>query len=111
MPERSPLALYVLALANEEMAGDRPWTATDDPEDFFRVTLSCSRGKVHVRASQRFSGVVVEVTTEPDDPWALGLVVELEEVFLGVYTVGERQLAWHVRTHGGTVTPDGGEER
>lgn len=106
---RSPLALYLLAVAEQSTPEVGPWTVADDPEDLFRVVLTGKNGVVAVRASQRLSGC--EIESDPSGQWSEKLEEQIRYSLAGVYCVGERQLTWHNQQKLGAETPPGGEDR
>ena len=91
----SPLALYLLAAAEQYAPEDGPWTVQDDLDDLFGVTLRTPKGELlHVRAGQKMGGVKVETLARPKGWPSRELEVGIRSVLHGLYSVGERQLRW-----------------
>lgn len=111
--ERSPLALYLLALVNEAFPLLGPWKVEDDPEDLFRVTLSCPSMEFSVRAAQKMSGVAIYTVFPPktERSWSDLARKEIWLSLLGVTSMGTHQRQWHQRRNRASSTPESPEER
>ncbi len=108
---RSPLALYLLALFREEWPSLGPWAAEDDPDDLFRVTLTCPTRTASVRAVQKRSGNIARVEATPDGPWIDQLRKVVTTALWDAYSLDEHQRTWHLRRGGSSSTPDPTNER
>ncbi len=108
---KSPLALYLLAIARE-IHPELRWRVEDDLEDMFRVVLSTEDHRVvAVRASQKMSCVVVHADAEPPGPWSMRLVEAMRRYLYEVYVVGDRQLLWKKKLAESRETPMGAIDR